>query len=192
MNGPIGLRKGVATINQTPGVTAHKIGELSLWFAMLAATLVSPKSHHPLFYIIWGASQADALPAPFCLPPHPHSVVSSSSLQAWTRLWTASRVSYWCNWKCFVIAFRRTLMDVKLNEVWVLVIRVSLCEIYHHQAQQQRLPETTRHQHQHTAHTVTISCWFMKINVFSIYKVYLFLCSEQGTQKKHIYMYIYI
>lgn len=83
-----------------------------------------PKSHNPFYYL--GASQTDALPAilpsPLCFPP---------SLRGWTLLWTVSRVSYWCNWKCFVIALSQTLMDVKLNEVWVLVIRVSLRKIYH-------------------------------------------------------------
>lgn len=92
-------------------------------FAMMTASLVS-QSHHPFYYL--GASQTDApqaiLPSPLCVSP---------SLRAYTLLWTVSRVSYWCNWKCFVIAFSQTLMDVKLNEVWVLVIRVSLCEIYH-------------------------------------------------------------
>ena len=48
-------------------------------------------------------------------------------------------------------------MDVKLNEVWVLVIRVSLCEIYH-----QRLSSSGYQRPQGTntnsAHTVKISC----------------------------------
>lgn len=85
------------------------------------------ESHHPFYYL--GASQTDALPAILASSSPP--LCFSPSLRAWTLLWTVSRVSYWCNWKCFVIAFSQILMDVKLNEVWVLVIRVSLCEIYH-------------------------------------------------------------
>ena len=70
MNGPIGLRKGVATINQTPGVTAHKIGELSLWFAMLAATLVSPMSHHLLFLYYLGGESSGCSTSSILSPPH--------------------------------------------------------------------------------------------------------------------------
>lgn len=98
---------------------------------MLAASLVSPLSHTTLF-IIW--EQVKQMPyQPFFPSPHPcvFFFFFPRSLRGWTLLWTVSRVSYWCNWKCFVIAFSQTLMDVKLNEVWVLVIRGSPCKIYH-------------------------------------------------------------
>lgn len=102
---------------------------------MLAATPVSPS--HTTLFIIWG--WVKRMPYQLFRPP---PICFSSSLQAWTLLWTVSRVSYRCNWKCFVIAFSQTLMDAKLNEVWVLVIRVSLCEIYHQMLK--RLQETIK------------------------------------------------
>lgn len=64
----------------------------------------------------------------------PSGILPPQLLPARPKLWTASRVSYQCNWKCFVMAFRPTLMDVKLNELWVLVILGgSRGEIYHRQ-----------------------------------------------------------
>lgn len=120
----MGHRKDVPTINQTTGVTAHKIGELSLgsrcWRHPLCHRVTPP-------FLLFGSESNGCPTSHSALPP----CVFYPSLRAWTLLWTVSRVSYWCNWKCFVIAFSQILMDVKLNEVWVLVIRVSLCEIYH-------------------------------------------------------------
>lgn len=96
--------------------------------AMLAASLVS-LSHTTLF-IIWEWVKRMPYQASPPLPQSPF-IPPTKSLAARTPLWTLSRVSYWCNWKCFVIAFSQILMDVKLNEVWVLVIRLRRCEIYH-------------------------------------------------------------
>lgn len=96
---------------------------------MLAASPCVAESHHP--FLLFG-SESNGCPTSHSPTPPPPPCVFSPGLWVWTPLWTVSRVSYWCNWKCFVIAFSQILMDVKLNEVWVLVIRVSLCEIYHH------------------------------------------------------------
>ena len=119
----MGHRKDVSAINQTTGVTAHKIGELSLgsrcWRHLLCPEVTPP-------FLLFG-SKSNGCPTSHSYPPPP-CAFSPYSL---SLLWTVSRVSYWCNWKCFVIALSQTLMDVKLNEVWVLVIRVSLCKIYH-------------------------------------------------------------
>lgn len=105
-------------------MTAHKIGELSLgsrcWRHPLCHRVTPP-------FLLFGSESNGCPTSHSALPP----CVFPQSLRAWTLLWTVSRVSYWCNWKCFVIAFSQILMDVKLNEVWVLVIRVSRCEIYH-------------------------------------------------------------
>lgn len=120
-----GHKKDVPPINQTTGVTAHKIDELSLGVQHWWLPLVS--ASHTTHFVFVGGSQTDALPGILALP----LVCSLPGPGGRTLLWTVSRVSYWCNWKCFVIAFHQTLMDVKLNEVWVLVIRAGLCEIYH-------------------------------------------------------------
>lgn len=101
-------------------------------FPRLAASLVSPS--RATLFIIW--EQVKRMPyQPFFPAPTPCFFFFFSllpqSLRVWTLLWTVSPVSYWCNWKCFVIAFRQILMDAKLNEVWVLVIRVGRGEIYH-------------------------------------------------------------
>lgn len=104
-----------------------------LGFPMLWASLVSP-SRSTLF-IIWERVKRMPYQPFFPTPPPPlcffFFLLLPQSLRAWTLLWTVSPVSYWCNWKCFVIAFRQILMDAKLNEVWVLVIRVRRREIYH-------------------------------------------------------------
>lgn len=167
----MGHRKDVPTINQTTGVTAHKIGELSLgsrcWRHPLCHRVTPP-------FLLFG-SQVKRMPyQPFCPPP----LCFPQSLRAWTLLWTVSRVSYWCNWKCFVIAFSQILMDVKLNEVWVLVIGVSRCEIYH-----QRLKSLQGTIRAPTPYiTVNCSLLFIKQKAFNTTS---FPCEKK--ESKHIF-----
>lgn len=130
---------------------------------MLAASLVS-QSHTTLF-IIW--EQVKRMPYQSSpLPPSLSlSCVFSRSLRAQTLLWTVSRVSYWCNWKCFVIAFSQTLMDVKLNEVWVLVIRARPCKIYHQRLK--RLQGTIKEPPPSTSRWI-VHYYSLKRNTFNI------------------------
>ena len=164
-------------------MTAHKIGELSLGARCWRHPLVS-QSRTTLFYYL-EASQTDALPAipppPTHTPTPPPPCVFSPGLRVWTPLWTVSRVSYWCNWKCFVIAFSQILMDVKLNEVWVLVIRVSLCEIYHHRLK--RLQGTIK------APPPSTSRW--TVHYYSL-KQKAFNMSSFPCEKKQKKMYIHV
>lgn len=144
---------------------------------MLAASLVS-LSHTTLF-IIW--ERVKRMPyQPFCPPP---PCVFSPSLRAWTLLWTVSRVSYWCNWKCFVIAFSQILMDVKLNEVWVLVIRVSLCEIYHQRLK--RLQGTIKAPPPSTSQW-TVHYYSLKQKAFNMSS---FPCDKKRRKKMYIHVF---
>lgn len=134
-------------------MTAHKIGELSLGLPALEASHGVSRSHHPFHYL---GSESNGCPtSPFSallsntLPTHtPPALVfcaataATAVFEAGSPLWTASRVSYWRNWKCFVIAFSQILMDVKLNEVWVLAVAPGRREIYHQRLK--RLPGTIK------------------------------------------------
>lgn len=159
----VGRRKDVPTINQTTGVTGRKIGELSLgsrcWRHPLCPRVTPP-------FLLFGSKSNEcptSHPPPF--PSLSLSCVFSRSLRAQTLLWTVSRVSYWCNWKCFVIAFSQTLMDVKLNEVWVLVIRAGPCKIYHQRLK--RLQGTIKEPPPSTSRWI-VHYYSLKQNAFNI------------------------
>lgn len=170
----MGHRKDVPAINQTTGMTAHKIGELSLglqcWRHPLCHRVTPP-------FLLFGSESNGCPTSHSALPP----LCFSPSLRAWTLLWTVSRVSYWCNWKCFVIAFSQILMDAKLNEVWILVIRVSLCEIYHQRLK--RLQGTIK------APLPSTSQW--TVHYYSL-KQKAFIMSSFPCEKKTTKLYIHV
>lgn len=148
-------------------MTAHKIGELSLgsqsWRLPLCPQITPP-------FLLFGRKSNGcpnrhfALPLVFFSPAFESGPCYELFPESVTGVIESALSS---------LSHSQTLMDVKLNEVWVLVIRMSLCEIYHQRLK--RLQGTIKAPPLSTLQW-TVHYYSLKQNAFNMFR---FPCEEK-------------